>query len=133
MSGKTGSRLLIAKHNVKETFERLISREDLFKGKDLDIVLAEKHDMYLFKYSNGEQPKSFHTTFIWLMKASGLIKDTATGQNRTLYSLRHTYATLELIENRTDLHTLAKQMGTSVGMIEKHYSKLTAMAADRLA
>jgi hypothetical protein len=48
--------------------------------------------------------------------------------------LRHTYATLELIENRTDLHTLAKQMGTSVGMIEKHYSKLTAtMAADRLA
>jgi len=68
------------------------------------------------------------------MKASGLIKDTATGQNRTLYSLRHTYATLELIENRTDLHTLAKQMGTSVGMIEKHYSKLTAtMAADRLA
>jgi integrase len=68
------------------------------------------------------------------MKASGLLKDTATGQNRTLYSLRHTYATLELIENRKDLHTLAKQMGTSVGMIEKHYSKLTAtMAADRLA
>jgi integrase len=68
------------------------------------------------------------------MKAIGLLKDTATTQNRTLYSLRHTYATLELIENRTDLHTLAKQMGTSVGMIEKHYSKLTAtMAADRLA
>jgi hypothetical protein len=48
--------------------------------------------------------------------------------------LRHTYATLELIENRTDIHTLSKQMGNSVGMIEKHYSKLTAtMAADRLA
>ena len=134
VSGKTGSRLLIAKHNVRETLERLISREDLFEGKDLDTVLAEKHDVYLFKYSNGEQPKSFHTTFIWLMKASGLIKDSATGQNRTLYSLRHTYATLELTENRTDLHTLAKQMGTSVGMIEKHYSKMTAtMAADRLA
>jgi hypothetical protein len=48
--------------------------------------------------------------------------------------LRHTYATLELIENKTDVHTLAKQMGTSIGMIEKHYSKLTAtMAADKLA
>jgi integrase len=47
---------------------------------------------------------------------------------------RHTYATLELIENRTDLHTLAKQMGNSVAMIERHYSKLTAtMAAERLA
>jgi hypothetical protein len=33
-----------------------------------------------------------------------------------------------------DIHILAKQMVTSVGMIEKHYSKLTAtMAAERLA
>jgi integrase len=61
-------------------------------------------------------------------------KDTATGQNRSLYSLRHTYATLEPTENRTNLNRLAKQAGTSVGVIEKHYSKLTAtMAADRLA
>jgi len=134
VSGKTGTRLLIAKHSMRTVLERMIEREPIFKGKDLDTVLCEKHDLCLFRYSNGKQPKSFHTTFIWLMKASGLIKDTATGQNRTLYSLRHTYATLELTENRTDLHTLAKQMGTSVGMIEKHYSKLTAtMAADRLA
>ena len=69
-----------------------------------------------------------------IYQASGLLKDMATGQNRTLYSLRQTYAKLELTENKTDLHALAKQMGTSVGMIEKHYSKLTAsMAADRLA
>jgi len=52
----------------------------------------------------------------------------------TLYSLRHTYATLELLNNRTDIHTLAKQMGNSAAMIERHYSKLTAtMAAERLA
>jgi site-specific recombinase XerD len=51
-----------------------------------------------------------------------------------LYSLRHTYATLELLENGTDIHTLAKQMGNSAVMIERHYSKLTAtMAADKLA
>ncbi len=43
----------------------------------------------------------------------------------TLYSLRHTYATLELLENKTDIHTLAKQMGNSAAMIERHYSKLT--------
>lgn len=55
------------------------------------------------------------------------------GLNRTLYSLRHTYATFALAGG-VDIHTLAKQMGTSVGMIEKHYSKMTAtMAADRLA
>lgn len=64
---------------------------------------------------------------------SGLEKNEE-GQTRTLYSLRHTYATLELIENRIDIHTLAKQMGNRAAMIERHYSKVTAtMAADRLA
>jgi integrase len=37
----------------------------------------------------------------------------------------YTYATAELLA-ATDLHTLAKQMGTSVAMFERHYSKLTA-------
>jgi integrase len=134
VSGKTGARYLIAKHNVREALERLISREELFNGQSLEVVLNDKHDVYLFKFKDGKRPKSFHTTFKWLMKAIGLLKDSATAQNRTLYSLRHTYATLELIENKTDVHTLAKQMGTSIGMIEKHYSKLTAtMAADKLA
>jgi integrase len=50
-----------------------------------------------------------------------------------LYSLRHTYATAELLSG-TDIHTLARQMGTSVSMLERHYSKLTAtMAAGQLA
>ncbi len=67
------------------------------------------------------------------MRDSGLLKD-VDAQNRTLYSLRHTYATLELLENGTDIHTLAMQMGNSAAMIERHYSKLTAtMAAEKLA
>ena len=42
-------------------------------------------------------------------------------------------ATTELLAG-TDIHTLARQMGTSVLMLEKHYSKLTAtMAAEQLA
>ena len=67
------------------------------------------------------------------MRDTELLKDDA-GQNRTLYFLRHTYATLELLRNGTDIHTLSKQMGNSAAMIERHYSKLTAtMAADKLA
>ncbi len=47
---------------------------------------------------------------------------------------RHTYATLELLRASTDIHTLAKQMGNSASVIDRHYSKLTAtMAAERLA
>jgi integrase len=48
--------------------------------------------------------------------------------------LKHTYATLALLEGGTDIHTLSRQMGNSAAMIERHYSKLTAtMAAEMLA
>ena len=68
-----------------------------------------------------------------LAAAAGLAKDMSTGQQRTLYSIRHTYAAMELLAG-TDIHTLARQMGTSVLMLERHYSKLTAtMAAEQLA
>jgi integrase len=58
----------------------------------------------------------------------------AEGQKRTLYCLRHTYATLELLINNVNIHTLSKQLGNSAAILERHYSKLTAtMAAKRLA
>ena len=48
-----------------------------------------------------------------------------------MYSFRHTYATLSLIERDVDIHTLAKQMGNSAAMIDRHYSKLTATMATK--
>jgi len=48
----------------------------------------------------------------------------ASKKERTLYSLRHTYATFAL-KDGIGIHELAVQMGTSVGMIEQHYSKIT--------
>jgi integrase len=87
----------------------------------------------LFRFSDGYQPHSMVGTFRRLMRDSGLLLNSE-GQTRTLYSLRHTYATMELLRGGTDIHTLSKQMGNSAAMIERHYSKLTAtMAADKLA
>ena len=59
------------------------------------------------------------------MKDTGLLTCPRTGQDRTLYSLRHTYATFSLLNDGMDVHTLAVQMGTSILMIERHYSHLT--------
>jgi hypothetical protein len=59
------------------------------------------------------------------MRDSGLLTCPRTGQDRTLYSLRHTYATFSLLNDGMDVHTLAVQMGTSILMIERHYSHLT--------
>ena len=36
---------------------------------------------------------------------------------------------MALTHDRVAIHTLAKQMGTSVGMIEQHYSHLDAVKA----
>jgi hypothetical protein len=38
------------------------------------------------------------------------------------------------VKNRTDLHTLAKQMGNSAAMIERHFDSelTTTMAAEQL-
>ena len=55
--------------------------------------------------------------------------DSVTNKRRVLYSLRHTYATIALQIDRVEIHTLALQMGTSVSMIEKHYSHLDAVKA----
>lgn len=44
----------------------------------------------------------------------------------TLYSCRHTYITKQLVKG-VDVYLVATQCGTSVEMIQKHYSKLTAV------
>lgn len=78
-------------------------------------------------------PKASLTNWV-RADAKGQSGMTADGQNRTLYSLRHTYATLELLRGEVDIHTLRRQMGDSAAMIERHYSRLTAtLAAERLA
>jgi integrase len=133
VDGKTGGRWLIAKHRAVDVLKRLHARQDDIKDIAFEDLFATRVPHLLFRYNDGHQPHSFVGTFRRLMRDSGLLKDTE-GQTRTLYSLRHTYATLELLNNSTDIHTLSKQMGNSAAMIERHYSKLTAtMAADRLA
>ncbi len=72
-------------------------------------------------------------TFRWIMRYGGLLADGAE-RSRALYSLRHAYATLALLEGVMDIHSLSQQMGNSMAMIEHHCSKLMAtMAADKLA
>jgi len=133
VDGKTGGRWLIAKHRAVDVLKRLHARQTDVKHIAFDDLFAQRVPHLLFRFADGYQPPSMNGTFRRLMRDTGLLKNTE-GQTRTLYSLRHTYATFELLNNKTDIHTLSKQMGNSALMIEKHYSKLTAtMAADKLA
>jgi integrase len=133
VDGKTGGRWLIAKHKAVDVLKRLHARQKDIAGMSFETTFAERVPHKLFRFSDGYQPPSLNGTFRRLMRDTGLLKN-EDGQTRTLYSLRHTYATFELLRGGTDIHTLSKQMGNSAAMIERHYSKLTAtMAADRLA
>lgn len=131
VDGKTGGRWLIAKHGLVEVLRRLHSRQHDIASKPFEEILG-RSKAFVFRSSEGRKPYAFNGLFSRLLRHCELLKNSAE-QTRTLYSLRHTYATTELLAG-TDIHTLAKQMGTSVAMLERHYSKLTAtLAAVRLA
>lgn len=131
VSGKTGPRYLIAKHEVIKVLERMMRWHKL-DYTNLNGLIEAKLDKVIFCLPDNTQISNMENIFRNLMVRSKMRMDSG-GLNRTLYSLRHTYATFALAGG-IDIHTLAKQMGTSVGMIEKHYSKMTAtMAAEKLA
>jgi integrase len=131
VSGKTGPRYLIAKNQVINVFEKIIKWQQL-PYSSLSAAIEAKSDQLIFRLPTGKPISNMENIFRNLMMRSHLRRD-GSGQNRTLYSLRHTYATLALAKG-IDIHTLARQMGTSVGMIERHYSKLTPMMnAEKLA
>lgn len=65
---------------------------------------------------------AFGKMFARFFERYDLLHDTKMGKERTLYSLRHFYATMALTYERMSIYTLAKHMCTSVKMIEDHYA-----------
>ena len=129
--GKTGPRVIIARHSTRNYLERIKSRfPELCERK---IGEMRDVDVPVFRLRDGSVPKDLHGAFEILLNEAGLLLD-SNGNRRSLYSLRHTYATFQILYSGIDLHTLAKNMGTSIGMLEKHYSHLEVLQrADALA
>jgi len=139
-SGKTGKRAAIGRVPTVKALENIAKRN---YDTALTDLLDKGHQDYIFRYTeylNDEalaagkkaeliEPSSFSKLFDSYLEDHGLLIDPISGQRRVLYSLRHTYATLALTHDKVAIHTLAKQMGTSVTMIEKHYSHLDAVKA----
>jgi integrase len=116
-----------------EVLRRLHARQRDIADIPFDLLFEQQLDLPVFRASDGTTFARLDSTWANLMRDSGLLR-AATGERRSLYSLRHTYATLALMRGEVDIHTLGRQLGSSVTMVERHYSKLTAtMAAERLA
>lgn len=85
-------------------------------------------DDFVFPTKEGKQQTDFNQTFQKFLSDYDLLFDVHE-KKRCIYSLRHFYATQKLIDGKTGIHDLAKNMGTSTNYIDKHYSHV--ISSDR--
>jgi integrase len=137
---KTGERRAIAREPTIQALRRIAQRNF---DMTLEEMLNANKQEHIFRYTefcskrNGKlnqipkmvKPSSFFRMFVGYLKEMNLLVCPITLKSRSFYSIRHTYATFALTYDNVNIHTLAKQMGTSVVMIEKHYSHLDAVKA----
>lgn len=119
--GKGKFRSLVAAGNVADYIERVRA-----------IAVATGADDHVFTTKQGAKLSHLYAKpLMTLLDESGLRKSSS-GSVRSPYCFRHTYATFRLIEG-VDVYFLAKQMGTSVKMIEDHYGHINPVKnADRI-
>jgi integrase len=132
VTGKTGTRTMLGMERTVRAMQRIAQRNCEKAGavlEPLKHVAIATNDDYVFRTKAKAKPTSFSKLFDTYLEEHNLLIDPATERKRVFYSLRHTYATLALTHDKVPIHTLAKQMGTSVQMIEKHYSHLKAVQA----
>ena len=125
LHGKTKPHDAIGRSGTVNYLKRIHARTDAIKHIPFYDMIKQKLDLPLFCLPDGSVTEHLRQTFKAFLKDAELLKCPKTSQDRTLYSLRHTYATFALINDGMDIHALARQMGTSIGMIERHYSHLT--------
>jgi integrase len=123
---KTKPRQLIAHHSCWQLLEKLKDMQPDLQALTMDELLKKKLSKRLFSLQDGSQPDNFNHPFSNLLEFAELLKCSITGKERSLYSLRHYYATQKLLQG-VAIHDLARQMGTSAIMIEKHYSHMTSL------
>jgi integrase len=126
VKGKTGAREVVSRTpDVKIYLQRIHELRTKERG-------GEKPPMSepIFAHKDGKPIHSFKKGFNALIKEAGVEYDT-NGQRRVIYSLRHTYATFRLQEG-VNHYVLARNMGTSVKMLENFYGHTSnrAMASE---
>jgi len=124
VNGKTGHREAIARHGTARYLDRLRKLRPEWREGTFEEFLKRKVDAYVFRVDAKDMTSTFGKMFARLLTHAELLIDKRTGKQRTLYSLRHTYATFALTYDRMTIYTLSEHMGTSVKMIEDHYGHL---------
>jgi len=126
--GKTGYGPCKSMPGAVEPYRRLLARAKPVKlGRKVDRDRRAKRGEIVWAVPY-EYPKpkdrlfpSNHTDLLNDILIAEDLKEDREGQPRVLYSLRHTYICLRLLDG-ADIYQLAKNCRTSVEMIEKNYA-----------
>lgn len=122
VSGKTGTRDVIFQPNSETHFQHLWRLYQKWVN-EARIEQRNPPDIkYVFQDKTGKPIGSFKKSFRSLLQFAN-IEPTKGNANRTIYSLRHFYATMRL-SNNVSPFILAKQMGTSVEILENYYGQI---------
>lgn len=113
--GKTGAREVVFQSGADEYVKRV------YDQRCEEIGEAPPADGLIFCHKDGSPIQTMKTGFKSLLKYAGVPIE-RNGGVRTIYSLRHFYATMRLSHD-TSPFLLAKQMGTSVEMLDKFYGQ----------
>jgi integrase len=124
VNGKTGEREVTLRHGAIRYLDRLRKMNEEWRKYSFENFLKKKFDAYVFRVDDKDMTETFGKMFSRYLERCELLIDPTSGKHRTLYSLRHMYAVFALTYNRMSVYTLAKHMGTSVAMIEKHYGQI---------
>ena len=124
--GKLGPRNFVAHNSCWRILEVMRQISPDLNSIPLEEVLKQRIAKKVFRLSDGSVPDNWNKPFRQMLEGCDLLKCPVTDKERSLYSLRHYYATQRLLES-IPVHDLAQQMGTSVLMIQKHYSHLTPL------
>lgn len=111
--GKGKFRELVAASNVATYLQRI-----------KEFSNATELDDFVFTTEKGKPARTLYYGTVERLLMDAKLLHSVTGNRRSSYCFRHTYATFRLTEG-VDVYFLAKQMGTSVQMIEKHYGHIT--------
>ena len=105
----TGTREIVCKEAIVKVLQRLNHR---FPNR--------QKDERLFRLPDGASIKEMPRHFDKALELTQL-KYSQHGE-RSLYSLRHSYITWELMAQNVSIDVIARQCGTGIQMIEQHYS-----------
>ncbi|KPN63025.1 Site-specific recombinase XerD [Aliiroseovarius crassostreae] len=127
VDGKTSKRSAVVRDKVEDYLDRQRKLNPATQSGTFDELIAAKNDAFVFttRLGNVANIASLNRAFNSLLADLNLKTD-AGGKARTLYSLRHYYATREL-KHGVEIHALSKQLGNSTAMIDKHYSKYSSI------